>query len=105
MVKDKVAEAEWKYLNVNEHWQQMKNIMTERAQVTCGLSKGPCRYMETWWWNETVAEAEREKKKRTEIGKKKNRQRRGRSRRRVDKMQRGLFPQQRERNKRIMQAI
>ena len=27
MVKDKVAEAEWKYLDVNEHWQQMKNIM------------------------------------------------------------------------------
>jgi len=24
MVKDKVAEAEWKYLNVNEHWQQIK---------------------------------------------------------------------------------
>jgi len=25
IVKDKVAEAEWKYLDVNEHWQQMKN--------------------------------------------------------------------------------
>jgi len=25
MVKDKVAEAEWQYLDVNEHWQQMKN--------------------------------------------------------------------------------
>ena len=24
MVKDKVAEAEWKYIGVNEHWQQMK---------------------------------------------------------------------------------
>jgi len=24
MVKDKVAEAEWKYLAINEHWQQMK---------------------------------------------------------------------------------
>jgi len=40
MVKDKVAEAEWKYLNVNEHWQQMESIMMETAQVTCGLSKG-----------------------------------------------------------------
>jgi len=42
MVKDKVVEAECKYLDVNEHWQQMKNIMMETAQVTCGLSKGPC---------------------------------------------------------------
>jgi len=33
----KVAEAEWKYLDVNEHWQQMKNIMMETAQATCGL--------------------------------------------------------------------
>jgi len=35
MVKDKVAKAEWKYLDVNENWQQMKNIMMETAQVTC----------------------------------------------------------------------
>jgi len=40
MVKDKVAEAEWKYLYVNEHWQQMKNIMMKTAEVTYGLSKG-----------------------------------------------------------------
>jgi len=33
MVKDKVAEAEWKYLDVNEHCQQMKNIKMETAQV------------------------------------------------------------------------
>jgi len=25
MVKDKVAEAGWKYLDVTEHWQQMKH--------------------------------------------------------------------------------
>jgi len=47
MVKDKVAEAQWKYLDVNEHWQQMKNIIMEPAEVTCGLSKGPCRHKET----------------------------------------------------------
>ena len=47
MVKDKVAEAEWKCTDVNEHWQQMKNIMMDAAQVTCGLSKGPCRHKET----------------------------------------------------------
>ena len=44
MVRDKVAEAEWKYLDVDQHWQQMKNIM-----VTCGLSKGQCKHEETWW--------------------------------------------------------
>jgi len=33
MVKDKVNYAEGKYLDVNEHWQQMKNIMMETAQV------------------------------------------------------------------------
>jgi len=42
MVKDKVAEVEWKYLDVNEHWQQMKNATMETAHVICGLSKGPC---------------------------------------------------------------
>jgi len=42
MVKDKVAEAGWKYLDVNEHWQQMKTMM-ETAQVTYGLSKGACK--------------------------------------------------------------
>jgi len=34
MVKDTVAGVEWKYLDVNEHWQQMKNIMMDTAQVT-----------------------------------------------------------------------
>jgi len=44
------------------------------------------------WWNEEVAEAVREKKKNYgNWKKKKNRQRRGRSIRRVDKTQRGLF--------------
>jgi len=41
----------------------MKNIMMDTAQVTCGLSKGPCRHKETWWWNEEVAEAVRERRK------------------------------------------
>jgi len=46
MVKDKVSDAEWKYLDVNEHWQQMKNIVMDAAQVTYGLTKGPCRHKE-----------------------------------------------------------
>jgi len=90
MVKDKVAEAEWKCTDINEHWQQMTNIMMDTAQVTCGLSKGPCRHKETWWLNEEVAGAVREKKKKYD-GTKKNRQRHGRSTRRVNKMQKGYF--------------
>jgi len=74
MVKDKVVEVEWKYLVVNKHWQQMKNIMIETVQATCGLSKSPCRHKETWWWNEEVAEAVRENKKKYGNWKKTNRQ-------------------------------
>jgi len=70
MVKDKAEEAEWKYFDVNEHRQQMKNIMMDTAQLTCGLSKRQCRHNETWWWNEEAVEAAREKKKSMETGKK-----------------------------------
>ena len=49
MVRDKAEEDEWKHLDVNEHWHKMKKIMTEIAQHTCGMSKGPpCRHKETW---------------------------------------------------------
>jgi len=100
MVGDKVEQAEWKGLDVNEHWQQMKCIMMETAQDIHGMSKGPQRHKETWWWNEEVAEAVRERS--TESGREKKR--RGRSIRRVDKMQRGLFLQQRKRNRRNVQT-
>ena len=32
MFGDKVQEAKWKGLYVNDHWQQMKGIMMESAQ-------------------------------------------------------------------------
>ena len=41
---------------------RLKKIMMETAQHICGMSKGPCRHKETWWWNEEVAEAVREMK-------------------------------------------
>jgi len=41
--------------------------MMQTAQDICGMSKGPHRHKETWWWNEEVAEAVREKK--TKYGK------------------------------------
>jgi len=62
MARDKVEEAKWKGLGVNEHWQQMKGLMMETAQDICGMTKGPCRHKETWRWNEEVVEAVRDKK-------------------------------------------
>jgi len=62
MVRDKVQEAAWKGLGVNDHWQQMKGLMMETAQDICEMTKGPHRHKETWWWNEEVAEAVRKKK-------------------------------------------
>jgi len=35
MVGDKVEEAKWKGLCVNDHWQQVKGIMMESAQDIC----------------------------------------------------------------------
>ena len=66
MVRDKVEEATWKGLGVNDHWQQMKGMM-ESARDICGMAKGPRRHRETWWWNEEVAEAVMDKK--TKYGK------------------------------------
>jgi len=36
--------------------------MMETAQDICGMTKGPRRHKETWWWNEEVAKAVMEKK-------------------------------------------
>jgi len=62
MVRDKVEEAKWKGLDVNEHWQQMKGIMMETAPDICGMTKGLRRHKETLWWNEELAEAVKEKR-------------------------------------------
>jgi len=62
MVGDNVEAVKWKGLGVNDHWLQMKDIMMETAQDICGMTKGPCRHKETWWWNEEVVEAVRDKK-------------------------------------------
>ena len=60
---EEVAETvKWKGLGVNDHWQQMKDIMVETAQDICAMRKGPRRHKETWCWNEEVAEAVRDKK-------------------------------------------
>ena len=65
----------------------------ETAQDICGMTIGPCRHKETWWWNEEVAEAVRNKKIKYV---KKTLKRQGWSIRRSDKMQRELSLQQRK---------
>jgi len=47
MIRDKVEEATWKGLGVNDQWQQMKVLMMETAQDICGMTKGPRRHKET----------------------------------------------------------
>jgi len=94
MVGDKVEEAIWKGLGVNDYWLQIKGIMMQSAQDICGITKGPRRHKETWWWNEDVAEAVREKKTRYRKWKK-NTNEAKMSTKRVDKMRRGLSLQQR----------
>ena len=76
------------------------NRLTETAQDICGMTKGPPRHKETWWWNEEVAEAIRNEKIKYGKWKKENMKRQGWSIRRVDKMRRELSLQQRKRNRR-----
>ena len=78
----------------------MKDIMVETAQDICGMTKGPRRHKETWWWNEEVAEAVRDKKIKYGKWKKETRKKQGWSIRRADKMQTELSLKQRKRNRR-----
>jgi len=67
----------------------------QSAQDICGMTKGPRRHKKTWWWNEEVTEEVREKKTKYGKWKKKTRGRQGWSIKRVDKMRRQLYLQQR----------
>ena len=41
MVRDKVEQATWKGLGVNDHWQQTKGLMMEAAQDSMWNDKRP----------------------------------------------------------------
>ena len=43
-----------------------------RSSGMTGMTKGPCRHKEKWWWNEEVSEAVREKKTKYRKWKKEN---------------------------------
>ena len=74
----------------------------ESAQDIRGMTKGPHRHKETWWWNE-VAEAVREKKIKYGKRKKANTKDARMEYKKSRKMQRGLCLQQRKRNRRNVQ--
>ena len=105
MVRDKVMEEEWKYLDINEHWQKMKKIMMETAQHICGMSKGPCRHKETCWWNEEVAKAVGEKKIKYGKWKRENSTEAWKEYKKSRQNARGLFPVQRKRNRKNVQVV
>ena len=78
--------------------------MMETAQDICGMTKGPRRHKETWWWNEEVAEAVREKKIMYGKWKKENtKEARMEYKKSRQKMQRELSLHQRKRNRRNAQ--
>jgi len=82
MVGDKVEEAKWKGLGVNDYWLQMKDILMQSAQDICGMTKGPRRHKETWWLLKQLGK----RRQSTESRRNKTRVRQGWSIRRVDKM-------------------
>jgi len=104
MVRDKVEEAEWKGLGVNDHWQQMKGLMIETGQDIRGMTKGPRRHKKHGGVMSRLLKQLGKKRQSTESGRKKTRNRHGRSISRVDKMQKELFLQQRKRNKECANA-
>ena len=81
----------------------MKDIMMEAAQDICGMTKGPRRHKETWWWNEEVAEAVRDKKIKYGKWKRENTEEARMEYKKRDKMRRELSLQQRKRNRRSAQ--
>jgi len=103
MVGDKVEEVKWKGMGVSDHWQHMKDIMMETAQEICGMTKGPRRHIETWWWNEEVAEAVRDKKIKYGKWKKENTKEARMVYKKSRQNRRGLYLQQRKRNRRNRQ--
>ena len=105
MARDKVEEAKWKGLDINEHLQQMKCIMMETAQDISGMTKGPRRHKETWWWNEEVAEAVREIKIKYGKWKKENTKEAWKEYKKTTQNAKRVFLQQRKRNRNDLMTV
>src|SRR6476469_6413690 len=44
-------------------WAGMKGSMLKAAEEVCGMTKGPPRHKETWWWNEECDRVVKEKRR------------------------------------------
>src|SRR6478609_3346170 len=44
-------------------WAGMKGSMLKAAEEVCGMTKGPPRHKETWWWNEDCDRVVKEKRR------------------------------------------
>ena len=42
--------------DVQKQWSQMKDTWLKDSKQVCGMTKGPPRRKETWWWNKDVKE-------------------------------------------------
>ena len=41
---------------IQKKWLLMKEILLKGTKQVCGMTKGPSRHKETWWWNRNVEE-------------------------------------------------
>jgi hypothetical protein len=48
---------------VDKKWDMMKKALLKTTEEICGITKGPPRHKETWWWNDDVEKAVVEKKR------------------------------------------
>ena len=49
--------------DVEGTWKELKSCLIDMAKEVCGVSKGPPRHKETWWWNDECDKIVKEKKK------------------------------------------
>ena len=47
---DEVSKAD----DIQKKWLLMKETWLKASKQVCGLTKGPPRHKETWWWNRDV---------------------------------------------------
>ena len=40
--------------DIQKKWLLMKETWLKASKQVCGMTKGPLRHQETWWWNREV---------------------------------------------------
>ena len=49
--------------NLDVVWGILRNCLIDLSDEVCGKTKGGQLHIQTWWWNDEVAEAVREKRR------------------------------------------